>query len=523
MMRLLFLLLLFALPASAANSVYIAQTSAGGNTGADCLDAKPVTYFNTSGNWSATPTGIQIGPGTAVHLCGTFTGTAGSTMLTIQGSGASNNPVTIIFEANAQLSAPYWGTSNFTGSGAAIVCSNFNYITVNGGVNGLIANTANGTVLANQAGTTAVNFSGCNHVTITQLNVSNMYVKTSASDEGQSGGGATGIAVGSADFLTITNNVVKQVRDGIDVGYITLTSATITGNTVDYGCHLVTVGDILGNSTASGVVLSSNTIGPHQSIWGDPSQNCHGDGFILSAFNSGSVWSNSTISNNNFSSDMCALGGNCTAPLFLTGDFSNIAIYNNVLSYVNAGSGNGGGESLIRMGVGSYTGAQMTNMGIYNNTFTGLAAPGIKIDADPTPGFIVKNNIFVNMSPALLENPTNNLDWAASDYNDFYNSTVAANGSFSGMVTNYNTLASWQVATISASAHPDPNSITGNPLLNAFYIPQPGSAAIGAGANLTSLAITALDADAIGIPRPATGPWVIGAYNSGLIGIPGCN
>jgi hypothetical protein len=162
-------------------------------------------------------------------------------------------------------------------------------------------------------------------------------------------------------------------------------------------------------------------------------------------------------------------------------------------------------------------------MGIYNNTFTGLAAPGIKIDADPTPGFIVKNNIFVNMSPALLENPTNNLDWAASDYNDFYNSTVAANGSFSGMVTNYNTLASWQVATISASAHPDPNSITGNPLLNAFYIPQPGSAAIGAGANLTSLAITALDADAIGIPRPATGPWVIGAYNSGLIGIPGCN
>ncbi len=42
--------------------------------------------------------------------------------------------------------------------------------------------------------------------------------------------------------------------------------------------------------------------------------------------------------------------------------------------------------------------------------------------------------------------------------------------------------------------------------------PAPGSAVIGAGANLTSLGIPALNSDINGVPRPATGPWDVGAY-----------
>ena len=103
--------------ASAAN-VYIAQSAAGMANGADCQDAYPYTFFNTSGNWGAMAN--QIGPGTTVHLCGTITGLAGSTVLTFQGSGSNGSPITLIFETGAALNAPYWGTNSGSISQAAI-------------------------------------------------------------------------------------------------------------------------------------------------------------------------------------------------------------------------------------------------------------------------------------------------------------------------------------------------------------------------------------------------------------------
>src|SRR5271167_3518712 len=71
--------LLFASTAS-ANDVYISQNGNGG--GSSCSDTQSATYFNTPGNWGSG--GNQIGPGTTVHVCGTFTGTAGGTMLSFQ-------------------------------------------------------------------------------------------------------------------------------------------------------------------------------------------------------------------------------------------------------------------------------------------------------------------------------------------------------------------------------------------------------------------------------------------------------
>jgi hypothetical protein len=99
---------------AAATNIYIAQNAAGAASGADCNDAYAYTFFNSSANWTTgTPSSAQIGPGTTVHLCGTFTGTAGSTMLTVQGSGASGSPVTILFDnaTNGNLTAPYWGAN----------------------------------------------------------------------------------------------------------------------------------------------------------------------------------------------------------------------------------------------------------------------------------------------------------------------------------------------------------------------------------------------------------------------------
>ena len=95
--KILLMMFVFAVTVfSSASDIYVAQNTTGGNTGADCADAHSAAWFNTPANWGSG--GNQIGPGTTVHLCGVFTGTAGATMLTIQGSGSNGNPVTIKFE-----------------------------------------------------------------------------------------------------------------------------------------------------------------------------------------------------------------------------------------------------------------------------------------------------------------------------------------------------------------------------------------------------------------------------------------
>ena len=120
----------------AGPALYVAQAAAGTSDGSSCANAHPVTWFNDPTKWGAAPT--QIGPGTVVHLCGTFTGTAGGTMLTAQGSGTAGSPITLYFEPGAVLTAPYWQI--------AISLKNQSYLTIDGGQNGIIENSANGLI-----------------------------------------------------------------------------------------------------------------------------------------------------------------------------------------------------------------------------------------------------------------------------------------------------------------------------------------------------------------------------------------
>ena len=65
--------------AAQAQNIYVAQSSAGGDTGADCADARALSTL-TSSDWTA---------GNTIHLCGTITATAGTSGLVAQGSGTS--------------------------------------------------------------------------------------------------------------------------------------------------------------------------------------------------------------------------------------------------------------------------------------------------------------------------------------------------------------------------------------------------------------------------------------------------
>lgn len=129
-------------------------------------------FFNTASNWQTSKTANKIGAGDTVHLCGII-----STPLTVQASGTSGNKITIKFEDDAKLSKPSW-------NGIALNTNSKQYLIIDGGTNGIIENTDTGTLgfynyQQNAQGIWAL---GCNYCEIKNLNIQNIYRRTSASD-----------------------------------------------------------------------------------------------------------------------------------------------------------------------------------------------------------------------------------------------------------------------------------------------------------------------------------------------------
>ena len=118
--------------AGAAENIYVTQSAAGSNTGVDAANAHSLSWVNDSSNWGAGAD--KVSPGDTVHLVGTFT-----SQLAVQTGGSAGNVITIYFEQNAKFSAATWPNG-------AIRVAGKNYITIDGGSNGLIECTANGTI-----------------------------------------------------------------------------------------------------------------------------------------------------------------------------------------------------------------------------------------------------------------------------------------------------------------------------------------------------------------------------------------
>src|SRR5579863_6960308 len=104
-LTLLLAFLFTALPV-AAKDVYVAQAQAGNGSGTACSTAKPITWLSSSASWGTSAT--QINAGTTVHLCGTITGSPGQQLFLVRTNGTSASPITIKWETNAILTAPYW-------------------------------------------------------------------------------------------------------------------------------------------------------------------------------------------------------------------------------------------------------------------------------------------------------------------------------------------------------------------------------------------------------------------------------
>jgi hypothetical protein len=507
--------------ASAAN-IYITQSGAG--SGVCTTGVQPLSFFNNAANWGTG--GAQIGPDTIVHLCGLFTGSTNSTMLTAQGDGTSGHTVIIIFESGAKLSSPAW--SGY-GGGGAIDLRNRSFITVNGditgGRQGIIENTANGTALANQNASNGIDASSSTGVIVENLTIQNLYIHSSVSDCILGSGGIHG-SFGAGNVNAIRGDPSTNLRItnvlAHDVGWAF--DAYGTGTEIDHSeAYNMDHGAALGGPS-SGQKFHDNHIHDMR-VWDTTGLCYHHDG--LHSFSDNGHVDGLQIYNSLFDGDM---GVGVTAQIYVEGDNggeSNLLIFNNVVLDSSTGT-NGHNMIYLVSNGGSSTGAGVYNNFVYGSS-TRNAGTGLVFQAQTN--LSVKNNIAsgsqtaagasgVSIAPGGWNNNVYYDLWA--DFGD--NNVIGWNSVL------YATLSPWRTACncdanalIATGALINANTSTGT--LNA------GSVAIGVGANLSSLGIAALNNDRNGTPRPTSGSWAAGAYGgsstvtrpnppTGLVAIP---
>ena len=379
----------------------------------------PPSWFNNSGNWGNG--GTQIGPGTVVHLCGSFTDSAANdTLLTFQGSGTTGHPVTLLFESGTTLTnTNYWSDNN-----GAIWSNGNNNITVDGGTNGLIQNTGNGSARANRHDTKGLVISNCSaNCVIKNLHVDNLYIHipgTSASQPGEDGPGPNGIATGMAcdacsNFTIGPGNEAHDDFVGVEFNWLnsSATNGEIYGNTVSRNNWGILAAGVRGG--INGLKIHDNDISD-AFPWDDWADGNHHNGIFVFEVGAGSTISNLQQYNNYIHGDMgdICTGGLNHATAFIFNDYNGgtwVAplLFNNILVNTNPNCGPANGMLTVVSNSGSG--------GIYNNTFTGR---GAAINLNGT--FLIKNNIFTKTDLGI----TNlNGTIGASDYNLFYGLTGA--------------------------------------------------------------------------------------------------
>lgn len=465
--------------AAHAKDIYVAQSTQGSNSGADATNAHSAAWFNTSTNWGNGAGNISAGD--TVHLCGTLT-----SELTAQAGGSSGNVITILFETGAQMSKAYWNTTALT--------LNNSYITVDGGTNGLIECTANGTGLANQRDCKGIYVNSASNVTIRNLTIRNIYVRTAGTELNGFGAGIFfDASMSSISNILAENCKISHASNGIVSNFGSNSSNYVfRNNTVSYCNWSINAGD-RGSKTDSltGLVISGNTVS-QWSNWNETSANSfHHNGVFIYA-NQGTC-TGPIVSGNFFGA---GLGGSYqTSYIYENTGIINPIVCNNIFAPGN-NEGSGNGAVVV-------SSTLATTIRIVNNTFVqiGTGGPGIQTTGFP-PGqtLIIQNNIFsgnwyYNISLYSTSNLTTILN-----HNLYFNAPHFSVGA------GFETYATWK------SYGYDTDAILTDPKLDSSYHLMTGSPAIGAGTSFLSLNIPLLTADKDGNARSS---WDLGAYKSG--------
>lgn len=419
-----------------ATDIYITQN--GSPSGSCTTNVQTPAFVNNAANWGAASG--QIGQSTTVLFCGTFNLSVGASLASFLGSGTSGNPVTFKLDAGAVITSPAMGGA----SAGAFNCNGKSYVTLDGGTNGIIQNTANGTGLANSRASQGLYFSGCPNAVVTGLTIQNIY-----QNQGSSPGAADTNGANTADiYLTgnstgseISNNKLSNARTGVLISFDSGADASndaIFGNTIsDHGWG-ITIGADYAASTATNVAIHDNNFS-NWTNWQFPSSAYHTDGIILFNDVTGGAYQTYSIYNNSFSG---SLGNGSATGYIACGLMSTCTIFNNLM--VDTGTTPCYGYIWLYTPNGPDS--------VYNNTLVGSsAASNIAITlGDPGPGpgpthsaLTVNNNIFINIATGLHDYQVLTSDVAASDHNVLRTGSGAA-PRMSSNDSNPISFATWQ-------------------------------------------------------------------------------
>lgn len=487
-----------ALPSPGSGS-FFAQTAAGAGTGASCATARALSSYTSSDP--------------VVILCGTISGSAGATGLTIAANGTS-----VSGSPGAVMAAPYWG--------AAILSNGKNNVTIDA-TNITFENTLAGSSGATCLGGTCtqqdpscnafnanvcsfININGGSGVTIKNGTYTNAYVHTGT---GGDGGNMDGIyfAPSALTNSSVTGPTCVNSHACVLVAYSTLSGLTLTNVTSTKQVWGIFVGDNNGGS-ATGVDINGANIQNFQN-WAGPNlgdNGFHQDGIFFQAGNPGATFTNSDIRN----SFICGPMTNpSTADIYLSsaagvGGVNNIDIYNNLLCMPANTVGHSGddAEGLIVIGFGAQA------RYVANNTATSDHTPWLDIRETGSTVTMVENNIASGTSAgamytAVLDKNSSSLAGKMRN-NSYFNLNPAHLFQQGDGTTNYTSLAGWQ-----GGCGCDTNSVIGDPVIVApNYVPGTGSSSLNLGVNLTTLSVngSGLNVDAVGNARPTTGNWTAG-------------
>ena len=422
----------------------------------------------------------------AVPWCisvGTFTNA-----LTVNRGGAANSPITIYFEPGANITMPAIPATG------AINCGGYSFLTINGGVNGLIGSTANGTGMPNQVNSAGVYCEGSaiTGVTIQNLAITNLYARTPGSTDLNSSGHGI-YAYADLTNVVVRNCAISQCEKCIFIIYATGANHDLEcySNRLSHCNWGIGVGDGYTNAVLDGLYIYNNAINVCND-WEAPADNFHHDGIYAFAENARSYATNVWVCNNVIGP---YFGSNVTAAIYLSSvggaGIYNASIYNNVLfTSTNKPPSNG------------FIDASHVHGGcVYNNTINANGYGGIGLTIYSGTNVSIVNNIISGTTYPIYEDVANSVSFC--DYNDYYFNSKAMGYYYSGRILNY---ASWQ--GLGYDAH----SVTGTPnyydsTVSDFRL-LPGSQAIGTGENESALFTT----DILGAARPQSGGWDMGAY-----------
>lgn len=510
---------LLALPLPAA-SIYVAQSSAGGNTGLDCADARAVASL-AAGDWS---------PGNAIHLCGAVTST-----ITAQGNGTSGNVISIIFETGSSITVSSCGTNGCLGlSGASYIlvdgsptgtpCGYVNGVDV--ACNGLISATGEGTGVGNSDSVGIYTRGGSSHIEVRNLEIKGMYVHTCSGGCNDTNPSGNNYALwDNGTFNLFHNLILHDAEAGWKAEVGAANSSLYNSQLYNLNWSVFWSGPV--SNTADAVTQDSfHDSDAHDfANWDTTSDKFHHDGcFAAGNNNLANGISHISCYNLYFHGSVsdptaCTLSnGSCmTAHVFMN-DGNHFQTYNNLIDNLTAGQYVSNGFIMYQS-----SGTLDANDAIWNNTVVGAAGAGgycISLRGDASLDY--RNNVLSNCHQLLnVDTSPKATTFTAIDYNTYQNSSLAS--AWQCGASSFSTLPLWAASTCAGNTEAHSQAFTGSLGLSSAGVPNAASALLGAAVNLTSLGITALDSDGLGVGRPLAGAWTAGAFQGVLSVAPPTN